>query len=315
MGAMAVTRCGESRILEWLAEQRLTPASGARVKLGIGDDMAIIDAAGDVLITTDMLLDGVHFDLDTHGFYAVGRKAIACSLSDCAAMAVKPLAATVSFALPDGTELDDVQKVYHGMRSVADTFDCAIVGGDTTSWGQRLAIDIAMLAVPFSGIQPVLRRGALAGDALLVTGTLGGSLLGKHVDFAPRVHEAKRIAARWGTGLHAMMDLSDGLSLDLHRMCSASNVGAVLDESLIEMVISGEARTAAAEDQRSPLDHALSDGEDFELLISADEAVAKQSVSSVALHRVGTIVESGVLLRTADGRTTPLEPKGYEHLR
>ncbi len=311
-----MTKSVESEILEWLAHQRPPSSPAAGVKLGIGDDMAIIDtAASDVLITTDMLLDGVHFDLAEHGFEAVGRKAVACSLSDCAAMAVKPIAATVSLALPTQTRLAEVELLYRGMRSLTDRFDCPIVGGDTTSWAQRFAVDVAMLAVPYDGIEPVRRDNARVGDALFVTGALGGSLLGAHMDFTPRVLEAKRVAECWGANLHAMMDLSDGLSLDLHRMCSASGVGALLDAALVERIVSDAARRAAAGDGRSPLDHALADGEDFELLMAADVEAADESIDGVDLHHIGRVTASGVSIRGVDGRTTRLEPRGFEHLR
>lgn len=308
-----MTESRELKLVEWLTAWSAEGESSSAVTLGIGDDMAIVDTGGgQVLLTSDMLLDGVHFDRSKHGPEAIGRKAIACSLSDCAAMAVKPMAATVSVALPGGWSHDDSHRLYHGMRAMADSFDCAIVGGDTTAWNQRLAIDVSMLAVAYPGLSPIRRSGAKVGDALLVTGPLGGSLLGRHLTFTPRVREAKSIAETLGRSVHAMMDISDGLSLDLHRLCKASGVGAVLDESMLGLVISPETAEAAKRDGRSPLDHVLSDGEDFELLLAVDPKAA-HSVNDVTLFRVGTVTPSGLEIRSRNGIMGSLAPRGFEH--
>ncbi len=306
---------GESRIIEWLTAQPLHPDSAASIKLGIGDDMASIgDPGSDVLITTDMLLDGVHFDLGSHDLESIGRKALACGLSDCAAMAVKPLAAAVSVALPRDWRLEDTHKLYRGIHTLADAFACPIIGGDTTAWDQRFAIDVTVLANPHPGHPPVRRDGAKANDILFVTGPLGGSRLGRHLTFTPRVHEARRMVCAWGDRLHAMLDISDGLALDLHRLCAASGVGAVLQESLLQDVISPDAREAAVGDARSPLQHALTDGEDFELLLAADPGVDHRSVEGVTLYPIGVVTPTGLTLHTSDGAATPLEPEGFEHL-
>jgi thiamine-monophosphate kinase len=290
------------------------------VLLGIGDDMAMVAAGGGgtVLIGSDMLMDGVHFDTAVHALDQIGRKAIACSLSDCAAMAVEPVAATVSVAWPEGGTLDDPKKLFEGMWSMAREFNCAIVGGDTTSWKHPLAIDVAMIATEYPDQHPVQRSGALVGDTLYVTGPLGGSRLGRHMSFTPRVAEARSLAATMGQHLHAMMDISDGLSLDLHRLCEASGVGAELIEDLLEAVISDDARASAAESESagtSPLDHTLNDGEDFELLLAVGcEAPEPPAIKDVYLHPIGRVVAEGVSIRRRSGEVQPVEPGGYEHL-
>lgn len=305
---------GEADLINWLSTQAGLGQSPA-VTLGIGDDMAIVNAAGgEVLMTTDMLLDGVHFDLRRHDLEAVGRKAIACSLSDCAAMAVRPVAATVSLALPTDWPLQNSQRLYRGMKAVADAYDCPIVGGDTTAWDQRLAIDVAMLGAAYPGLTPSRRSEARVGDVLLVTGSLGGSLLGRHMTFTPRVREARSIRETLGEAVHAMIDISDGLSLDLHRMCEASGVGAMLEEELLNDVIHADAHAAAQSDGTSPLQHALTDGEDFELLLAVDPRAVTDSVPDVSLHRVGCISETGLTMRRPGGEKVPLEPRGFEHL-
>ncbi|MGB2984864.1 MAG: thiamine-phosphate kinase [Phycisphaerae bacterium] len=296
----------ELEFVEWLRGQRRDHPA---VKLGIGDDMAIVEALpGRILVSSDMILDGVHFDTGCQSLSQIGRKAIACSLSDCAAMAVRPVAATVSVALPTANPLTDAQELFRGMFAIADEYELAIAGGDTTRWDHPLAIDVAITAIPYDGIEPVTRSGAKPGDTLYVTGYLGGSLLGRHLGFTPRVREARTLADRLGERLHAMIDISDGLALDLWRMCRASNVGATLVERQLEPVISDDAKRAAIADGNTPLDHALGDGEDFELLLAVDGDVAD---TGLTLHPVGQVTGGDLLLRRTGGGIEPLEPKGY----
>ena len=298
----------ELEFVEWLRRrQRAHPG----VIVGIGDDMAVLDSPSRrVLTASDMLLDGVHFDTSRHDLAQIGRKVVACNLSDCAAMAVRPVAVTVSLALPTACTLTDAQQLYHGMFAVAEEFDVAIVGGDTTRWDHPLAIDVGIVARSYDGIEPVLRSGAKPGDRLYVTGKLGGSLLGRHLTFRPRVEEGRTLARTLGDRLHAMIDISDGLSLDLWRICEASGVGAVLNERELEAVVSNDAKRAGATDGRTPLDHALSDGEDYELLIAVSGDVVN---FDVPLHSLGQIVERGLALRRLDGRVERLEPRGWVH--
>ena len=298
-------------MIEWLRAAR--PKRDG-LELGIGDDMALVAvAAGRVLLSSDMLLDGVHFDSTVHSLASIGRKAIACGLSDCAAMAVRPVAVTVSVAWPADWTLQQAKELAHGMFEIADAHDVAIAGGDTTRWRDaagRLCVDVAMTAVPYEGIEPIRRSGARAGDGLYVTGPLGGSLLGRHLTFTPRVQQARSLAEDLGGRLHAMMDISDGLSLDLWRMCQASGVGAVLDAELLEAVISEAAQEAARADRALALDHALTDGEDFELLIAIEGPV---DGLPVPLFRVGEVAVEGLALRRADGTVEKLEAKGFAH--
>ncbi len=310
----------ERSLVRWLREQAGPPKWP--VVLGIGDDMALVevgaghaDGGGAVFITTDMLLDGVHFETSKHSLEQIGRKAIACSLSDCAAMAVQPIAAAVSVAWAAGSDPEGIKRLFQGMRRVADEFGCAIVGGDTTSWQNPLAIDVAMIAGRCPDHQAVRRSGARPGDTLYVTGPLGGSLLGKHLSFTPRVREAQSIAQAMGQHLHAMMDISDGLALDLHRMCEASGVGAHVMAGLLDGAVSEDARRASAQDGQPAIEHALHDGEDFELLLAvAGDAREPPTIQDVYLHPVGVVVPEGVLIKQPDGNLQPLPARGYDHL-
>lgn len=312
--------------LQWLDWLRTHAVAHPAVPLGIGDDMAMLrlsepraGASGTLLLSSDMLLDGVHFDTTKHAFRDIGRKSLACSLSDCAAMAVRPLAATISLAVPRDARLEQLQELFHGMQTLANEFDTAIAGGDTTSWPHPLVIDVAIVAHPMDNSLPVRRSGAQPGDRLLVTGELGGSLLGRHLTFVPRVREAIMLREFLGDALHAMMDISDGISLDLWRMITASAVGATLSERALLGLASPDAHRMAATDGRSILDHVLSDGEDFELLIAADGATPSRDLADVSqrigisLREVGRVTETGFALTRADGAIVPLVPSGYSH--
>ena len=312
----------EREFIRWL-EQRTGPPQWP-VVVGIGDDMAVVEIGADrpaggapVLLTSDMLLDGVHFRTGTDTWEQIGRKAIACSLSDCAAMAVRPVAATVSVAWPRGSNSEAMKRLFDGMWEISQAFSCSIVGGDTTSWDSPLAIDVSILAAQYQDQGVIRRSGARPGDTLYVTGSLGGSRLGRHLTFRPRVQEAEAIARELGRHLHAMMDISDGLSIDLHRMGEASNVGAELVEDLVAAVISDDARRASAEDGVPALEHALNDGEDFELLLAVDGNTPELPENAeVTLHPVGKVTEpdTGILLKNHQGQVRPLPPAGFEHL-
>jgi thiamine-monophosphate kinase len=305
----------ELQLIRWLQSR---PRVGQSVQLGIGDDMAIVSVPGGrVLLSSDLVLDGVHFDSREHTLRQIGRKALACGLSDCAAMAVRPVAAVVSVALPSNLSLEKAQDLFEGIFDLAAEFNVALAGGDTTVWDRPLAVDVLLTAVPFEGIEPVRRDGARVGDGIYVTGPLGGSILGHHLTFTPRVWEAQCLAESLGRDLHAMMDISDGLSLDLWRICQASGVGATLEENGINAIVSENARRAAERDGRTPLDHALHDGEDFELLLTASPDVVdrlwRPAETGLPLYRIGTVAESRFAWRRSDGRMEELVPKGYIH--
>jgi thiamine-monophosphate kinase len=301
----------EDEITEWFARQRqLSPAT---YPIGIGDDMAQIALAhgASVLITTDMLLDGTHFDLKTATLHQVGYKSMAASLSDCAAMATIPLAAVAAVALPAGFSERQLKELHAGILSAADKYDCPLVGGDITAWKSDgpFAICVSMLSRPGDN-SPVRRNGARVGDAICVTGTLGGSGRGKHLSFEPRVREALKMTSL--VTLNAMMDLSDGLSSDLNRICHQSGVGALIDAASVP--ISDDAKLEAG-----PLSAALNDGEDFELLFTLGveqwNRLQKTWDDAVPITRVGTITDTGRMqIRMPDGRVSDLEPHGYEHL-
>ncbi|HUE72829.1 MAG TPA: thiamine-phosphate kinase [Pirellulaceae bacterium] len=300
----------ETQFIEWLRSQ---VSRHPRVPLGIGDDAAVVDlpAGKQWVVTTDMLMDDVDFHVGQHEPARIGRKSLAVNLSDLAAMGARPVACFVSVALPrqGGGEL--ARAIYEGVFALARQFDTAIGGGDTNSWDGKLVINVTAVGEVETG-KAWQRSGARAGDQILVTGEFGGSILGKHFDFTPRVAEAIWLAEN--AQITAAIDVSDGLSLDLSRICQESGCGAVLDLNSIPIAVAA----ANQADKLTPLEHALGDGEDFELIlaVAADEAERLLTLQPLAvpLTRIGQFVaEPGLWSQMADGTRAPLAPRGYEH--
>lgn len=306
----------ERDYVDWL--RRTLPASPA-APLGIGDDAALISPNDDaaIVVTTDLLADGTHFLAAETDPRLVGRKCLAANLSDLAAMAAEPLAAFVSLLLPrDGAGgLDTAtlaQRLTEGMTPLAEEFGVAIAGGDTNVWHSKLAVSVTALG----GVTPrgALRRsGAQVGDRLLVTGDLGGSIEGHHLTFTPRIREALLLHERYT--LHAGMDITDGLAIDLHRLAEASGVGAVVRAG--DVPTSAAAERLAAASGGNPIDHALGDGEDFELLLAIPPADATALVRDQPLEcgvtEIGEIVAEGMWLESTTGERQSLAAFGYLH--
>ncbi|HEY1786267.1 MAG TPA: thiamine-phosphate kinase, partial [Pirellulales bacterium] len=210
----------ESSFIAWL--RSVCPPHPA-LGVGLGDDAAVLAVAGgQLVITTDLLTEGVDFLLAEHDPRRIGHKALAANLSDLAAMAARPLAVVIALALPEPGSDQLARDLYAGMLPLAARYGVAIAGGDTNTWAGGLAISITAIGTP-TARGPLLRSGARPGDRILVTGSLGGSILGRHFDFEPRVAEALLLADRYQ--LHAGIDVSDGLSLDLSRLASESGCG------------------------------------------------------------------------------------------
>jgi thiamine-monophosphate kinase len=305
----------EKEFLKWLTEN--IAADGA-IPLGIGDDAAVLgEHNGWLLAAVDMLVEGVHFQLEcdqTPGFatpYQVGRKALAVNLSDMAAMAATPVAALVAVAANPRKSTHDLPNVYQGILDLSREFATPIIGGDTNSTNGPLTISVTILGKTEKEWR---RSGGRPGDELWVTGSLGGSLAGHHLEFQPRLAEAQWLAEH--VAISAALDLSDGLSIDLRRLAEASDCGARLLREQIP--ISHAAIKMSALDGGSPLDRALHDGEDFELLLAVPkkEAVALSGWPfSTPIVKVGELQpqELGVELCDRAGIRHPLPAGGFLH--
>jgi thiamine-monophosphate kinase len=303
---------------ELIARLTRSAATNKSVVVGPGDDCAVLDLGLPdrfFLFKTDAIVEGVHFQADAAPIQ-IGHKALARCLSDIAAMAGTPIAALITIGLPANFDVSTVDGIYNGINSLARKYEVAIAGGETTANPAGVFLSVAMLGWVARG-KGILRSGAEPGDAIFVTGQLGGSMAGKHLEFEPRLTEARWLAQHFQ--LHSMIDVSDGLAGDLRHLLRASKAGAELLADSIP--ISRAARLAARTNGgKGALPAALTDGEDFELLftVAARDAVPvldawKRQFPTLPLTCIGKITSSeGIVLRDKQG-VRPLSAHGYVH--
>lgn len=313
----------ERELIRWIRRSlALAPASpstapGATVLIGPGDDAALLDLPSRRLIAkVDTIAEGVDFTLDTATPALVGRKAVAINLSDIAAMGGRPVFCLASAILRPGLGAAFQKALSRGLITTAARFGCPLVGGDITGWKGGVALTVMACGVP-AGKRAITRAGARPGDVVLVTGALGGSILGHHLKFTPRLAEAAFMAREFPPS--AMIDISDGLGVDSGHIAAESGVAIEIDARRIP--ISPAARRLARSDGRSALYHAVADGEDFELLFTMPPARARRLMerwpfARTRLTAIGAVAPGGgVYLRDADGHRTRIDTLGYEHLR
>lgn len=309
--SQSVLARGERRLIadirRWLG--RASPAA----PYGIGDDCAVLrPSKHPQLITTDPVIHGQHFDASMPARTA-GAKLLKRNLSDIAAMGGRPVAAVVSLALGPDTSIAWLRDFYRGLAACALKYRVNIVGGDITQGPGGFFGAFLTLHGATTGRRVVTRCGAREGDAIYVTGTLGGSGLGHHHTFTPRLTEGAWLAGR--PEVRAMMDVSDGLAKDLASL-TPRGLTPALDAAAIP--ISAAARRLARTTQRTPLHHALGDGEDYELLIAVRPGAAgferawRSRYPNVKLSCLGHFVAAGRLPAAALRLS---EYHGYEHLR
>lgn len=275
----------------------------SRVLQGIGDDAAVVEIAKDkrLLLTTDMLLEGVHFTRKMSAV-KIGHKALGCNISDIAAMGGKPLYALVSLGLPPSLSVDFVKNIYKGMAKLTQKFGISIVGGDIIKSG-KIIINIA-LAGEVAKKDIVSRGGAREGDQIFVTGSLGKSLATKwHLEFVPRLKEAQYLVKNFKPT--AMIDISDGLAADLGHVLKASKVGAVLEETKI------------LRRGKASLEEALVDGEDFELVFTLPKSLTREFLKAshpFKFYWIGEITKGQQLqIKNKRGECCPFFKKGFVH--
>lgn len=308
----------EQKLISWLEETFSgSVGSNQRVILGIGDDGAIL-RGGDAhqVHVADAIVENVHFDLSKHALKDVGCKAISVNLSDIAAMGAVAESVLVNLVLPRRFELNDAKELLNGLAEVADHYNVAILGGDTTRHEGPLIISVSATGrIPkhFACPEGWRMDGAQVGDLIVITGSLGGSIKGHHLTFEPRLDVARSIQER--VSVNAATDISDSLSLDLSHVLRKSKAAGMLECDLIP--ISEAAKSLAAATGLPALQHALNDGEDFELLLSISKQNYEKLVADVSfthpLSVIGSIVggESGQIYDADSGEK--IDAVGYEH--
>jgi len=275
----------------------------ASVIKGIGDDCAVLklDRNKYQLFTCDMIVENTDFTLKD-GPFLIGRKSLAVSISDIAACAGLPRHCLVSLGISKNTSVEFVDEILKGMLSLAKKYSINLVGGDL-SRARQLTIDVSLLGV-VEKKNLVLRSGARIGDIIFVTGELGGSILGKHLRFTPRLKEARYLVKNFR--VNSMIDISDGLTQDLGHILDESSTGAVIYEDLIP--VSKQARN---------LNDALCGGEDFELLFTMSRLESRRLLAKGAndFKAIGEITHKRYGLRLVDkrGKEKLIKPKGYRH--
>ena len=318
-------------------------ASGHSLVAGIGDDAAVLrsTAGKETVITADLLVEDIDFRRTTTPPFLLGHKALAVSLSDIAAMGARPLWSMVSIGVPEDVwETDFVERLYDGLLDLANRYGVQLIGGDTSRTNERIVIDSIVSGECAAGMA-VMRSGARAGDQVFVTGSLGAAAAGLRL-IERGAHLAEQNLADddsqkldhillrqlrpeprvgWGIVLGeerlatSMIDLSDGLSSDLNRLCTASNVGALIDSALLP--VDDRVTELCGRRALDPLQLALHGGEDFELLFTVNpDNVARlpRRVDGVEIKRIGEITDSGHGVKVSEGtRIWELKPGGWVH--
>ena len=306
----------EKEFVDWLERNRRTEAD--LVSLGLGDDAAVIDwPASGLVVSTDTISDGTHFQVEHHDLEWIGHKAISVSLSDLAAMGAQPVFALVNFTCPAHFELDQLKRLFDGMWQTAHEFGVAIVGGDTNRWDGRLVIGSTVFGgKTASAVSDFWKmENGKPGDQVFVSGQLGGSILGKHIEFKPQVALARALANTYH--IDAATDITDSLALDLFSLARKSNCGFRIEADAIP--VANAARQLEKTSGQNAIEHALYDGEDFELILCVSNTIANDILTdqrlSQQLTRIGELTEQReFLIRWApDENWKTLPIKGFEH--
>ena len=320
------------------AVSRLLSGGDPGVVVGLGDDAAIVDAgSGQLVLTTDLLAEGVHFERGVISAHDLGAKAITVNVSDIAAMAASPRYALVAMSVPGDVDAAWVMELYGGMRDACAEYAVALVGGDTNR------ADLVVLSVAVAGeVAPgraLLRSGARVGDRIVVTGSLGAAAGGLALSQLDPGRAGDALSQPWGralvealerptarvgesqvlarAGATAMIDLSDGLARDLPRLCGASRVGARV--VLGALPVSDALRSGADLLEVDPLELAAAGGEDYELLATmpfegVEVARGELAGFGLELSEVGEVTEGpGLVAVDAEGRERVFEPAGWDH--
>ncbi len=332
---MDIKDIGELKLIQRIADNYRSSLSS--IVTGIGDDAAALKISENniLLATCDLLLEDVHFNLNFTDSYQLGRKSLAVNLSDIAAMGGTPLFFLVSLALPPHLPLEFIDDLYRGMTDLADEFDTKLVGGDTNTSPDKLMINITLLGE--ANPDHLLKRsGAQVGDSIFVTGTLGDAALGffilefdknmnrpyshntltyKHLSPYPRIKEGISIAENRLAS--AMIDISDGLLIDLRRILTLSKLGATI--YIPQLPLSKEFKQYQGKLKHNKIDFALKGGEDYELLFTSPQNKEKELLKlgqtlGVPINKIGEVNSSEELvILDQNHKSYPIDDQGYDH--
>ena len=287
----------------------------AWLKCGIGDDAAVVEltSGSNLVLTVDMVVEGTHFAEGTQP-QQIGYKAVARALSDLAAAAARPLCLLAAVNFGRRRERDFCSRLCAALVEAGQRFSAPLVGGDIASGESNLTVTVTAIGTP-GPAGAIGRGGALPGDAVCVTGGFGGSMLGKHLNFSPRILEALELVKQ--ARIHALIDVSDGLSTDLLHIAEASGRGLVIE--LEKIPLTDDSRTLAERTGRNAVWHALNDGEDYELAFCTTQAdaetVAREGVLGVPVTAIGNVTaEKDSYTISFDGKRETLVGGGWEHL-
>lgn len=330
---------GEFGLIEHLTQS--FPLQNESSIIGVGDDAALIDN-GDYLtvVTTDLLLEGIHFDLMYFPLKHLGYKAVVVNLSDICAMNAIPKQITVSLGLSNRFSVEALEELYSGIKAACEYYQVDLVGGDTSASHQGLVISVTAIG-QVEPAKKVLRSTARKGDIICVTGDLGGAYLGLQIlerekqiflsqpDMKPDLEEQQYIIGRQlkpearldmirqfakaGVVPTSMIDVSDGLSSDIKHICKQSNLGAFIEESGVP--IHPQSEQMALKFQLDPITCALSGGEDYELLFTIDPSDLDKVRLMADIYMMGEMVDAkdGIKLHTKGGNIHELKAQGWTH--
>jgi thiamine-monophosphate kinase len=335
---MKLTDIGEFGLIDQI--KKLVHQPTTELLVGIDDDAAAIKISDQkiLLLSTDAFTEGIHFDLSYFSFYQLGWRVMAANLSDIAAMGGWPKYALVSLGLPTQLSVDSVLEFYRGMKTLSDEFQTQIVGGDTSRSPDRVFISVSIVG-EVAPDKLTRRSGAQIGDAIFVTGNLGGSEAGlkvlktadarlkekflgavqKHLSPRPRVREAQFLVEHFP--IHAMIDISDGLASEINHICRLSDVGAKIFEKLVP--IATLTKRAAEHFNEQALEYALYGGEDFELLFAAPAEIKKELPKKffekfgISCSQIGLIQDASEAIKWehSDGSLSQFTRNGYDHFK
>ena len=332
---MKLSKLGEFGLIRRL--QKKCPADSPGVLTGIGDDAAVVRVSDKkILITSDMLIEGIHFDLSFTTYYQLGHKFLAVNISDILAMGGRPKYFLIGLGIPENCDPENIYELYSGIRNIARKTGIAIIGGDTCASKQGLVLSGTLIGNAAS--RTITRSGAKDGDGIFVTDTLGDSAMGLFLlmNMKAQIRDCRSKDAdikvlgrkiscqnvlsladkhlmpqpaplKNASKVTSMIDVSDGLLADLSHICDESKTGAVIYKEKIPL--SGELRSAAETLDRDPLDFALKGGEDYVLLFTAPANYKTNA------YRIGEIIKKGRYIIDGSGKRTHFKAEGYEHFK